>query len=695
MKKIWIIAKKELANYFYNPLGYLAAGALIVLCNWLFFNNIFVINQADMGNYWGTATFLLSLFIPAMTMGLFADEKKNNTWEVLKSLPITHKDIVWGKFIGSLLFILFTLALTLPIAGSLAIIGKPQIGLIIGGYLGVILLSTAYLALGLFISSLCSQPLVAFLITSVLLIVNNLLTQFKIFTDFSLSFRSAKFSSGLIDFGDLLFFISWILIFVIGTIMIRKKRNFITINFLIILILANVLLTFYPSFKLDLTKDKVHSLSPTSKEIVKNLDDIVNIKVLMSANLPTETKVAVDKLKAILDEFGRINRKKLIISYVDPEKDGMAKSMIASLGIQPIQFNSIKKDKVELQSGYFSVVLIYGQKQQVLNLDLQNMEYLIVSGIKKLLNNKQPSVALYEEEDLKYFKQYLSKDYDVYKVDIFSKDKLPEVDTLVIDGLTKKLDEKTLTKLQDWVKAKKGLIVFLDKIAVSDRMESAKIEKTGLEQIFSDNDITISDKLVLDASCGIANFNTKDGLIYAQYQFWPKIMPENINSKLPLMSGIDSLQLAWASPLEVGKNATALFSTSKNAEVTENIGDLSPIIKVGTGIKAQSILGAINVSDGKKLALIGDADFIKDNFIVSNDRNLYFAINLVDYFSTDSSLMSIRSKSLRISPLKELDDNKKLVTRVVNIALPVFILGIVGLVIIKRRKYLNSMDYEE
>ncbi|HPD45002.1 MAG TPA: ABC transporter, partial [Candidatus Woesebacteria bacterium] len=93
MKNTWLITKKELMDYFYSPRGYLVTGAMITVANWLFFKNIFLINQAEMSNYWETMAFLLSLLIPAMTMGLFAEEKKNHTWEILNSLPLKIKDI--------------------------------------------------------------------------------------------------------------------------------------------------------------------------------------------------------------------------------------------------------------------------------------------------------------------------------------------------------------------------------------------------------------------------------------------------------------------------------------------------------------------------------------------------------------------------------------------------------------------------
>lgn len=470
-------------------------------------------------------------------------------------------------------------------------------------------------------------------------------------------------------------------------------------NLIIILIIANVFLSFFPSLKFDLTKDRIHSLSPTTKEIVKKLDDVVNIKVIKSSDLPIQAKPAADKLKALLDEFQRINKNKIIVTYADPNKDENTKKLVGSLGIQSFQISSYNNDKLEVQNAYLAVVLIYGQKQEVLEFDLQNMEYILISGIKKIMKDKQSAVAIYEdfvtskETQLQYLYKFLSRDYQVIPVDIYSKDPLPEAETLVIVGLTKKLDEKTLTKIKDWVSRKKGLIVFVDRVYVDDKMQSKLIPKTGIEEIFNSAGIELQDKIVLDESNSVVNFKTQSGLIPVEYPFWPVIRPENVNIKLPVMSGIDSLTLSWASPMTINDKAVALFSTTTRAELSDNFADLSPLTKIGNSPKGQFVLGAMNLED-VKVALIGDADFIKDSHIVGNDRNIYFATNLIDYFSSDASLMTIRAKSLRISPLNPVDETNKLLIKIANILIPIFILTVTGLIIMIFRKKYNSENYE-
>ena len=141
--------------------------------------------------------------------------------------------------------------------------------------------------------------------------------------------------------------------------------------------------------------------------------------------------------------------------------------------------------------------------------------------------------------------------------------------------------------------------------------------------------------------------------------------------------------------------AKFLFTTTGVSQITDRIGDLSPMMKVGEGEKQVSILGAINTDEGKRVALIADADMIKNNFIASNDRNLYFALNLVDYFSADEELLTIRSKSLRISTLNNYNEDAKWIIKIVNVILPIVLLVSIAIFSNKRRRYLNKLSYEE
>jgi ABC-2 type transport system permease protein len=236
MRDILTIAKKEWRSYFTSPVGYVFAGLLLIVASWMYFGDLFILGQANLQPYWAVMGFLFSIFVPAISMNLIAEEKKNSTWELLLSLPITEIELALGKFIGCALYLLLVISLSIPAIVTVYLLGKPDLGLIVGGYLGIIMLGLAYLSLGMFMSSLSTQAIVGFLGSTVVLIINNLLGQEMFLVrmpgilrdlvgGLSLSLRSTKFYAGLIEISDLIFFISWIFIFITLTVISLKMRD--------------------------------------------------------------------------------------------------------------------------------------------------------------------------------------------------------------------------------------------------------------------------------------------------------------------------------------------------------------------------------------------------------------------------------------------------------------------------------------
>lgn len=236
MKQIWIITQKEWLFLVKNPVGYIFAGLLMVVSAWMYFYNFFVLGQLDLTPYWTTLIFLLAIFIPAISMNLLADEKKQGNWEMLLSLPVNELQIVLGKFFGSFIYLLVTMLLSLPLIITLVLLGKPDLGIIFSQFLGTLLLGGSYLAVGIWFSGMTAQPIVAFLTTAVALIISNLANQSEILSrlpnsiqniliQISLAGRTDNFLGGLIRVNDLVFMASWIVVFLTLAVLSLKARN--------------------------------------------------------------------------------------------------------------------------------------------------------------------------------------------------------------------------------------------------------------------------------------------------------------------------------------------------------------------------------------------------------------------------------------------------------------------------------------
>ncbi|MFH1255123.1 MAG: ABC transporter permease subunit [bacterium] len=164
LKTIYILFKKELMAYFNSPIAYIFIGVFLVAGNWLFFNSFFLFAQASMRNYFSILPWMFLFLSPAITMRLWAEEKKSGTIELLLTLPITYWQAVLAKFLSALAFLSISLLFSLTIPLSAAFMGNLDWGPVIGGYAGALFLGGSYLALGLFISSITKNQIIAFII---------------------------------------------------------------------------------------------------------------------------------------------------------------------------------------------------------------------------------------------------------------------------------------------------------------------------------------------------------------------------------------------------------------------------------------------------------------------------------------------------------------------------------------------------
>jgi ABC-2 type transport system permease protein len=166
MRIVLAIFRREFASYFNSPLAYIALPVFLLLIGLfsLVFNDLFDAGLASMRTvFFWTAMFFV-LLAPAVTMRLFAEEKRTRSLELVATLPITEEQLVLGKYLASVALILLALALTLSYPLTIASLGELDWGPVAGGYLGLALLGASYAAIGTAASSLTSNQIVAFLL---------------------------------------------------------------------------------------------------------------------------------------------------------------------------------------------------------------------------------------------------------------------------------------------------------------------------------------------------------------------------------------------------------------------------------------------------------------------------------------------------------------------------------------------------
>ncbi|MDP2874239.1 MAG: ABC transporter permease subunit [bacterium] len=235
MNSLIALTKKEFGQYFHTPIAFIFIVVFLTAANWLFFQNYFLVGQASLRNWFEFLPWLLVFLIPALTMRLWAEEKKAGTIEALLTLPVTETTVVAGKFLGSILFYLVCLAFSLPLVAIVANTGSLDFGQVVGQYLGAFLLGAGLISVGLFISCLTSNQIVAFIGAAaacfVLIVLGSQMVQaifppaiapYLNLIGFDAHYRNL--GRGLIDLRDVIFFLSAIGVFLYANIKNLESR---------------------------------------------------------------------------------------------------------------------------------------------------------------------------------------------------------------------------------------------------------------------------------------------------------------------------------------------------------------------------------------------------------------------------------------------------------------------------------------
>lgn len=236
-----IIMKRELRAYYTSPVAYFVSALFLIFSGVYFYfgfmpfyGGFFLMDRAELRAFFSVLPLILSCFIPALTMRLFAEEKRAGSIETLMTLPVTEFDVVLGKYLSSFLGTLIMLLPTLIFIIPAEIFGSPDYGPIVGGFIGAIFLCASFTAIGIFTSAITKNQIVAFLAGIAICLALSLIDFMLIFLPSSLSalltFLSARshFTSvarGIIDTRDLIYFISLTALFFAATVKVQQNAK--------------------------------------------------------------------------------------------------------------------------------------------------------------------------------------------------------------------------------------------------------------------------------------------------------------------------------------------------------------------------------------------------------------------------------------------------------------------------------------
>ncbi len=331
------LVRKELKSFFASLSGYVVL-VFFLLANGLFLwiipggYHIPASGLADMQAFFTLAPLLYLFLVPALCMRLFAEERRTGTLELLLTRPLTTWQIVGAKYLAGFLLVLFSILPTLVYPVSLWFLAQPvghiDVGGIIGSYIGLIFLSGIYVAAGVWASALTENQIIAFLYTLVVafLLYTGLdfIAGIPLFEDYQTSiqfwgihFHYEPMSRGVIAFSDVVYFVSFVFLFLWATVRrfhgIRLGGGYVIIAFVVLnLACTRVYL------RADITDDKRYTLSESTCSLLRGIDRGVSVDIFLGGKLPAGLQKLQYALTRNLEEFRRLSGNNFRYQLIDP-----------------------------------------------------------------------------------------------------------------------------------------------------------------------------------------------------------------------------------------------------------------------------------------------------------------------------------------------------------------------------------------
>lgn len=236
MRSINPITQRELSAYFYSPIAYAVLAIYVLTLGVLFMLTTFQPGaESSLRSLVQVMPLVLGIFLPVLTMRLLAEEFRSGTIETLMTAPVDETEVVLGKFLGALLFYLVMLAVMLVFAFIVAAYGRMDFGLLLATYIGLILLGSLYLSVGVFFSACTSNQIIAAVCTIVPLMVFTFLADYAavrvegwlklLLHHLSIQEHFMDFTRGLVDLNDVLFFVTTTVLFLFLSVKVLESRR--------------------------------------------------------------------------------------------------------------------------------------------------------------------------------------------------------------------------------------------------------------------------------------------------------------------------------------------------------------------------------------------------------------------------------------------------------------------------------------
>ena len=515
MKNIKAVFKREFKAYFDAPVAYVFLTAFLVLIGFLTFGvaMFYERRQADLTPFFFWHPWVYLLLVPAATMGLWADERRNGTAELLLTLPMTVWEALIGKFLAAWSFLAIALGLTFPVALTAGYLGSPDWGSVFCGYLGSVLMSGAAAAIGVFASTLSRSSVIGFVVSLAMVFVLMIVGFDPVTTavanwgvpsaivngvaSCSLLTHFESMRRGVLDFSDVGFYAGVVVLALALAKTVTDGRRGASrgavglVALAAIVVAFDVILANLP-LRIDLTAERFYTLSDGSKAVLSKLEADVTLKYYVStsaADMPMQLKTYASRVQNLLKEYERAGGGHIVLEAYDPKPDSDAEEWAQRYGVEPQTVNPFGSPI------YFGVVAVCGDNEQTLGTlsprTESTLEYDITRLVTRVAWPERPVIGVMTSlgdvlggqmnpmmmqmgrqppQGWAAFSE-LQKDYDVKTVATDVSEIDGDIKTLVVLH-AKDLSDKTLYAIDQFVLRGGKLIACVDPFSIKDMVAS-------------------------------------------------------------------------------------------------------------------------------------------------------------------------------------------------------------------------------
>lgn len=330
----------------------------------------------------------------------------------------------------------------------------------------------------------------------------------------------------------------------------------------LILVAANLIVSRILA-RVDLTQDKEFTISKATREVLRDLDDMVTINVYFSKRLPPNLATLRRNIDDILREYQAYSHGKVRVEYIDPSEDSEEEQKLRFLGIPQIQLNVLEKDQLQVINGYMGLAILYADRHQSIPVvqDVYTLEYDLTAGIIQVLSTQKRVVGyltgIGEPElnrDFEPLGRLLAQTYEVRPVDMDGgrQPVPPEINTLIVARPTS-VAPRIQWQIDQFIMRGGRVLFLVDPLKLDDQMGLMNPTPitSGLDEMLAHYGVRVDRAMVQDRVCENAGFSQGYIRYSVAYPAWPKVAGPQLSSENPITSRLESLVLPWCSPLEL------------------------------------------------------------------------------------------------------------------------------------------------